>query len=969
VAALSRSARIRPEGPDLEPETAVIRRLLSARSTGPRDSRDSRRPALRGLDPRGRIPRGRIRRERGRRLSAPISGGLIALLVLGLATASARGEDPAPAFEGRVADGHVLVTVPAVPPIAPGAEFEVAVEVRIDRGWHIYASTLSEELGIPTSLGVSDPGPFEGVGALIESKPHSRFDPSLGETLIEHEKEARFARRFSAPAGLAGGTHEIRLSFTTQACDANACLMPDTLSIVVPIAVVGAADSGGADEGAPRGATRKVGEASAADGHVRLTALVPAPAPGGVTVEVAVTAAIDRGWHIYGTRLSEELGIPTSFTAELPDGWALAGAVIESEPHERFDPTMEAMMIEHEKEARFALPVSIPATAAPGEYAVRGSFTVQACDANACLMPDTLSFTFPITVIAGTGEVPVEEKEGLVQEKQVEPDHPVRWRGAGVALEEAGGRFELLLTALIDRGWHIYGADQNPELGTPTRVTVLSPGPFLAAGAVISPEPRPKAVEGDIYLEHEGEVPFRVPLEAPEELANGRYEVRVAVEYMPCDANFCLDTSRLIFDLPVLVGGGAGGTTSTMVDPVAAPTGPVTLTARLDRSQVREGELVTLHFEGSVSEPGRRIPAIERDLVSEQGIWGIILLSISGALIALLTPCVYPMIPITISVFTKQAHQRRSAVVGLAVLFCVGVMGSFTTLGLALSAILGENGANFMATNPVVNFLIGALFIYFAFSLFGYYDVQLPAFLRNRVAGSGSGGGVASVLVMGFVFSVTTFTCVGPIAAALLALAAGQGPGYAAIGMLAFSGAFSLPFFFLALFPKALSGLPRSGGWLGTVKGILGFIELLAAWKFFSATIGRLGWDAVISREVIFAIWGLTLIAMALYILGRIRFPHDSPLQKIGTGRALLVILSITGAGFCFWAVAGGRLNENLESQLLVRSFHGKGDHLEYRILSKDTELSWEGELARLEEEIAAGGERRPIFINFTGHV
>ena len=345
------------------------------------------------------------------------------------------------------------------------------------------------------------------------------------------------------------------------------------------------------------------------------------------------------------------------------------------------------------------------------------------------------------------------------------------------------------------------------------------------------------------------------------------------------------------------------------------------------------------------------------------------MLSIGGAFIALLTPCVYPMIPITISVFTKQAHQKRSAVIGLASLFCLGVMTSFTTLGLVLSVVLGENGANFMATNPFINFGIGALFVYFAFSLFGYYDVQLPAFLRNKVASTQGGSGVASVLVMGVVFSVTTFTCVGPIAAALLALAAGAGPGYAAIGMLAFSGAFALPFFFLALFPKALSGLPKSGGWLSTVKGVLGFIELIAAWKFFSATIGGFSLDTIISREVIFAIWGITLVVMAFYMLGKIRFPHDSPLKKIGAGRVVLTALILVSAGFCFWAVAGKRLNENLESQLLVASFYKKEGHLDWRVISADTDLTWDAELEKIRQAIEPGEKGKPLFINFTGHV
>jgi thiol:disulfide interchange protein DsbD len=236
------------------------------------------------------------------------------------------------------------------------------------------------------------------------------------------------------------------------------------------------------------------------------------------------------------------------------------------------------------------------------------------------------------------------------------------------------------------------------------------------------------------------------------------------------------------------------------------------------------------------------------------------------------------------------------------------------------------------------------------------------------VGGSGGGGGAASVLVMGLVFSVTTFTCVGPIVAFLLALAAGEGPGYAAIGMLAFSTTLAIPFVLLALFPKALTGLPRSGGWLSTVKVILGFIELLAAWKFFSAVATYWQFGDVVNREVIMVIWGLTLLALALNLAGKLRFPHDSPVKSISFGRGLLLGLTLMGAVSCFYATTGWRLNENLEAQLLVPSVHQQ-QHLPWVVLDRDHPLDFVDQLQQLRDQIAAGERSpRPIFLNFTGH-
>ncbi len=722
---------------------------------------------------------------------------------------------------------------------------------------------------------------------------------------------------------------------------------------------------------------------SAADGTVRLTARgVDGVAPG-ASFKLVVEVELDRGWHIYGSKLNPDLGIPTQFSVTDPAPFQADGELQESKPHERFDSVMEGTMIEHEKEATFSLPFKVPNTVKPGLYTVGASFVLQACDAMMCLPPETLSLEFKVRVTESSGDKSSATKDealSFVQELGGGEEMPVVVRGKGVEGVSLGGAFEIVVEAEIDRGWHIYSLFISRDLGVPTQLTPLEAAPFVVAGGAKEPKPHARKDEatGETYLEHEGTVQFRLPFTVPSDVAAGAYSVRVSFITQLCDAMMCLNPEEFVFDIPVIVGGSAAsGQTSTSTSSSAASveenSGPIFFTARFDRTQVREGEEVTIEFEGEVVEEKKRIPAIEKD-ISKQGLWGIILLSASGALIALLTPCVYPMIPITISVFTKQAHQKRSAVVGLAFLFCFGVMASFTTLGLVLSAVLGENGANFMATNPVVNFAIGALFIYFAFSLFGYYDIQLPAFLRNRVASSGQGGGVVSVLVMGFVFSVTTFTCVGPIAAALLALAAGAGPGYAAIGMLAFSGTFALPFFFLALFPKALTGLPRSGGWLSTVKGILGFVELLAAWKFLSATIGRTGLDVVISREVIYGIWGVTLLLMTLYLFGKVRFPHDPPLRKIGAGRVLLAMVFLICAAFCFWAITGKRLNANLESQLLVKSFYKSEGNLDWRVLQVPEDpaeplVLYKDEIQKIRDQVAAGGSKKPIFINFTGHV
>ncbi len=705
---------------------------------------------------------------------------------------------------------------------------------------------------------------------------------------------------------------------------------------------------------------------------------IPAVAAGSDVV-LTVVAEIERGWHIFGFDMDPELGIPTTMYVAASGDIQISGEVQEPAPHERADPSTGGLLLEHEGSVEFKIPLKIPEGAADGPRKLMIDITYQTCDAEKCL--DPVSVMVEATVHVGAAPDPADDEIETLTVSATASDSPVSWKGTGVVGVTAGADFFIEIEAAIERGWHIYGLKMDPSLGPPPTFTVPDSFPF-ELGEPIEKTPahsRHSPMLGAISIEHERKAIFRIPVKAPTDLTGGKHSLPLTIGYVVCDAQICLPPDQVTLEIPVF----HGDTTTTSETEISNATdldqstasgqfsdGEIEISASFSSDKVRSGDLIRFDLEGTVNE-GQRIPAIRKDVrgaAEEQGLLGIVLLAISGALLALVTPCVYPMIPITVSVFTKQAHESRSRVLGLALLFGAGIVVSFTALGFLLSTLLGEEGANFMATNGYVNFAIGALFVVFGFSLFGYYDIQLPAWIRNRVGGSAGGGGAASVLIMGLVFSVTTFTCVGPIVAALLALAAGEGPGFAAVGMLAFSSTIALPFVVLGLFPKALTSLPRSGGWLSTVKVILGFIELLAAWKFFSAVATYWQFGQIINREVIMTIWGLTLVALALNLLGKLRFPHDSPVTSITFARGLILGLTVMGAISCFYATTGWRLNENIEAQLLVPSIHAE-QHLPWRILDRDRPLDFSEQLASLQKEISAGERSaRPVFLNFTGH-
>jgi thiol:disulfide interchange protein DsbD len=716
------------------------------------------------------------------------------------------------------------------------------------------------------------------------------------------------------------------------------------------------------------------------DSPVEFSASVVEQAVPGSDVVITVTARIERGWHIYGFDMDPDLGVPTSMVVVGAGDLETHEEIREPEPHGRDDEMVGGYIVEHSGTVEFQVPLRVPEDAKPGPRKILIDIAYQVCDAKQCLQPTVTSVETTVTVGSRVAAAASEQNISLTVSAQAAAS-PVSWKGTGVADFEAGSTIEIQIEASIERGWHIYGIDLDPLRGDPTTFEVPDQHPFRPGDPIeVTPaRSRDDPLAGGFIVEHERKAIFRLPLTVPTPIPDNIDHIQVTVAYMVCDARICLPAEKVTLAIPLrrnsgmqtdVIGDGDSGTPPDDPLRIEVNDGEVRISAGFSQRKVHPGDEIEFRLEGSVDE-SLRIPAIRKDTrgaAEQAGLLGIILLSIGGALVALLTPCVYPMIPITVSVFTKQAHESRARVLWLAALFGAGIVVSFTALGFLLSALLGEEGANFMATNGYVNLAIGALFVIFGFSLFGYYDIQLPGWLRNRVGGSGGGGGAASVLVMGLVFSVTTFTCVGPIVAFLLALAAGEGPGYAAVGMLAFSTTLAVPFVLLALFPKALTGLPRSGGWLSTVKVILGFIELLAAWKFFSAVATYWQFGELVNREVIMAIWGLTLVAMALNLIGKLRFPHDSPVTSISFGRGLLLALTVTGAFSCFYATTGWRLNENLEAQLLVPSIHAK-QHLPWRVLDRDHPLDFADQLQQLQQQIAAGTRSpRPIFINFTGH-
>lgn len=286
--------------------------------------------------------------------------------------------------------------------------------------------------------------------------------------------------------------------------------------------------------------------------------------------------------------------------------------------------------------------------------------------------------------------------------------------------------------------------------------------------------------------------------------------------------------------------------------------------------------------------------SLKKESDSQKGLWSIFIIAFFSGFAALLTPCVFPMIPMTVSFFTKQS-KTRSLGIRNAIIYGISIILIYVFLGLIVTWIFGADALNALSTNVWFNIFFFILLVVFAFSFLGAFEIMLPNSWANKVDNQAEKGGFIGILFMALALAIVSFSCTGPIVGTLLVEAASKGGIAPVIGMLGFSLALSLPFMLFAMFPNWLHSLPKSGGWLNTVKVLLGFLELALAFKFLSNADLVLQLH-LLEREVFLAIWITIFGTLAMYLFGKITLPHDSPLSQISVGRLSLglVVLSFT---------------------------------------------------------------------------
>lgn len=513
-----------------------------------------------------------------------------------------------------------------------------------------------------------------------------------------------------------------------------------------------------------------------------------------------------------------------------------------------------------------------------------------------------------------------------------QPRNPVQWT---VAVETPkappGGVAVFRFDAKLDEPWHIY-ALTTPEGGpTPTTIQLAAASPAVTGLQLFQPKPH-TLFDANFNMNVEAferEVTLHAAAEVAKDAKPGPVELSFLVRYQACTDKECLPkkaTLHAAFEVDP-------GATATAFTP---PPGYSEFTTR--------------------SKGGATAPVQAQGAEAAQGLGAFLLIAFGFGLAAIFTPCVFPMIPITLSFFLNRPGATRGESLKQAALFSAGIIVLFTGMGLLVTAIVGPFGVVQLGSNPWVNGFIALVFVVFGLSLLGAFELTLPSGLLTKMDQASQRGGILGTLLMGLTFSLTSFACVGPFVGTLLAGSVQRGGIEPALGMMAFAAGLSSPFFFLALFPSYLKRLPRSGGWLARVKVVLGFIILAAALKYVSSIDQVMQWN-VLTRERFLAAWFVLFSLAGIYLLGFLRMEGVKADETVGVGRTL------AGAAFLIFAFSllpgmfGARLGE-LDSYVPLAEGSGAGESASLSWMKND----FDGALARARQE------GKHVLVAFTGY-
>ena len=662
--------------------------------------------------------------------------------------------------------------------------------------------------------------------------------------------------------------------------------------------------------------------------------------------DLIATAKLDKGWNIYTQHISGDDGpIPTKFTfKQTPQYQLVGGKPNEVSDHKKagFDKIFAMNVTKYSESVQFIQRVKLLAASAQ----ITGSVEYGTCDDEKCLPPQDNNFIYNISGGAGTsrGAAPTTPPAVTPPTQPTSTPFPsaVKTPNNNAASANANNKpqpfdikpipvqpgtktnaqkmndkadwvfeskkisdteYDLVFKATIEKGWHIYSQFLKGDDGPiPTSFTFDKNDNLQLIGKAKEESPK-RSEHKEPVFNNMSVVDFSESATFTQKIKvkDASKPIKGSLEYVACTERMCTPPIEVPFLFNLATGQG------TLVAETPLPISPV------ESTPTTQAAIKTLPNQFAFDKTNENLACGTEGVIKDESksLWLIFLLGFGGGLVALLTPCVFPMIPLTVSFFTKGSKDRKTGLKN-AWLYTLSIIVIYVSMGLLVTGLFGSDALNKIATDPWVNMAFGILFLVFTVSFFGYFEITLPSSWTNKADDASNKGGLVGIFFMAFTLALVSFSCTGPIIGTLLVQTAttsgiSLGP---AVGMLGFATALALPFGLFAAFPAWLQSLPKSGSWMDDVKVTLGFVEVALAFKFLSNTDLIKGWK-FLPYEAFLAIWIVCGLGLALYHACILKFKKNASPKKLSIARGIMVGLSLAAV---VYLGLGYRYNPTIET-------------------------------------------------------
>ncbi|AWK07067.1 thiol:disulfide interchange protein [Flavobacterium crocinum] len=543
--------------------------------------------------------------------------------------------------------------------------------------------------------------------------------------------------------------------------------------------------------------------------------------------------------------------------------------------------------------------------------------------------------------------------------------NPIKWKTSVGKISDT--EYELQAKAIIESGWHLYSQEVADGGPIPTHFNFIKSADYQLIDNV--KEEKGKTINDPVFKMQirffEKETTFRQRIKI---LSSKPFKIISEVEFMVCNDENCLPPSsdELEFNL------SPSAKAKTLIETAVKEEIEV---KTIDTSAVAPKEEMSENVSVQTVETPKEVIKTVKPETKSRSLWTIFILSFLSGFAALLTPCVFPMIPMTVSFFTKQS-KTKSQGIRKAVFYGISIIAIYIFLGAVVAWVFGADSLNALSTNVWFNLIFFVLLMIFAFSFLGAFEIMLPNAWVNKVDTQADKGGIIGILFMALALAIVSFSCTGPIVGTLLVEAASRGGIAPFVGMFGFSLALALPFTLFAAFPGWLNSLPKSGGWLNSVKVFLGFLEMALAFKFLSNADLVLQLH-LLEREAFLAIWIAIFGTLSFYLFGKIQLPHDSPISNISVGRLGLGVVVLAFTIYLIPGIWGAPLKmisgfpPPMHYSEIPNGFNNSGSKEITSNLPEGAELGSHNIMAFTDYDLGMKYAKKigkPVMIDFTGH-